>query len=744
MDNKFHQYYQMKKITILSILIVVISVNCNAQSTQFNLDFEKIEKNRPIDWKVFGSENYVVSIDTTISQNGNYSAVIEYSGGSTNFKAWAYHIPAKYQGTEIRLTGYIKTENVSAGYAGLWMRIDPRVAFDNMNNRGVIGTTDWEKYEIELELNPSNAKQIVVGGLLVGKGKMWIDNLQITIDGEPLEKTSTKKSSLTDKDNEFDKGSNVSFPELDNQLTINLELLGKIWGFLKYHHPAIAKGNYNWDYELFRILPKYINQEDSLNRDMILLDWIDDLGKIKECKTCKETPEDAFLKPDFNWINNSNISSELKQKLHYIYKNRHQGEQYYIAMAPNVGNPEFINENPYADMPYPDEGFRLLTLYKYWNMIHYFFPSKYLMNKNWTVVLKEYLPNFINAKNELEYELAVIQLIGDVQDTHANIWGGNNAIQEWRGKFYAPIHVRFIENKLVITDYYNPELKDDVGLQVGDVITKINGTSIEDIIKEKLPYYPASNYPTQLRDISQDILRSNSRTIQLSYIRDKSEITTELQLFSKKALNVYQWYPRNDFSKCYKLLDGNIGYITLKNIKKEDIEDIKKQFINTKGIIVDIRNYPSTFVVFTLGSYFVDTPTPFVKFTTGNTDNPGEFVFTKAIEIPNDLTSYNGKVIVIVNEFTLSQAEYTTMALRAGNNTTVIGSTTAGADGNVSPIYLPGGLRTLISGIGVYYPDGTQTQRVGIVPDIEVKPSVDGIKAGRDELLEKAIQLINE
>jgi C-terminal processing protease CtpA/Prc len=64
------------------------------------------------------------------------------------------------------------------------------------------------------------------------------------------------------------------------------------------------------------------------------------------------------------------------------------------------------------------------------------------------------------------------------------------------------------------------------------------------------------------------------------------------------------------------------------------------------------------------------------------------------------------------------------------------------ADGNVSPIFLPGGLRTMISGIGVYYPDGRETQRVGIVPDIVVKPTIEGILNGNDELLQKAVELI--
>jgi C-terminal processing protease CtpA/Prc len=100
--------------------------------------------------------------------------------------------------------------------------------------------------------------------------------------------------------------------------------------------------------------------------------------------------------------------------------------------------------------------------------------------------------------------------------------------------------------------------------------------------------------------------------------------------------------------------------------------------------------------------------------------------------------------VILVNEITQSQAEYTTMAFRAAPNVTVIGSTTAGADGNVSPIYLVGGIRTMISGIGVFYPDGKGTQRVGIIPDIVVDRTIEGIKNGKDELLEKAIEIINK
>jgi C-terminal processing protease CtpA/Prc len=109
---------------------------------------------------------------------------------------------------------------------------------------------------------------------------------------------------------------------------------------------------------------------------------------------------------------------------------------------------------------------------------------------------------------------------------------------------------------------------------------------------------------------------------------------------------------------------------------------------------------------------------------------------------PGKGPAYAGKVIILVNELSQSQAEYTTMAFRAVPGARVVGSTTAGADGNVSAITLPGNISTMITGLGVYYPDGRETQRIGIVPDVVVTPTIKGIRDGRDEVLEKAVQLI--
>ncbi|MFZ1790273.1 MAG: S41 family peptidase [Saprospiraceae bacterium] len=731
----------MKKLLVF--LLFLVSICCQSQiAGKFNLGFENKSKmdSLPDGWIKWGY--YPLAADD-MAHSGKSSGKIS-SSEDGSFGSIAYKIPANYKGDSIMLEGYMKIKEVKNGFAGLLLRVDGNgnvLGFDNMQNQNIQGTKDWEKYSITLDF-PRDAENIFVAGILSGKGEAWFDDFTLTIDGNNVQtlpeiKKEPSKASL---DKEFDKGSNIQISSLSLETNNNLELMGRIWGFLKYHHPQIAKGNYNWDYELFRILPKYMEAQNSDQREDLLIHWINSLGSIEKCTSCQSTVENAKIKPDLKWLDNLGLG--LKNKLLFVYENRSQESNYYVGLAPGIGNPEFKNENQYIMMTYPDDGFRLLSLYRYWNMINYFFPYKHLMDKDWNNTLGEYIPAFINARNELEYEMATIQIIGEIQDTHANLWGGADKIEAWKGTNYPSIHVRFMENQLVVTDYYKPEMSSIVGLKVGDVITKIDDVPISTIMEEKSKYYPASNLPTMLRDLSGDILRSNAPDIEINYLSEKGvEQKMTLKLYPKNEAAVYHWYKTSN-EKSYKKLSNQSGYITLQTIQAEDIPNIMVDFKDTKGIIIDIRNYPANFVPFSLGSFFVSHSTPFVKFTSGNISNPGTFTYSENLEIPSQDNTYKGKLIILVNELTQSQAEYTSMAFRAGPNTTIIGSTTAGADGNVSTILLPGGLRTMISGIGVYYPDGTETQRIGIIPDIVCKPTIAGIRAGKDELMEKAIEVI--
>ncbi|MDQ8003591.1 MAG: S41 family peptidase [Pedobacter sp.] len=85
-----------------------------------------------------------------------------------------------------------------------------------------------------------------------------------------------------------------------------------------------------------------------------------------------------------------------------------------------------------------------------------------------------------------------------------------------------------------------------------------------------------------------------------------------------------------------------------------------------------------------MGGNFVSEPPPFAKLAFGNSDYPGKFVFRDGAKITRDGNRYQGKLVVLVNENSQSQSEYQATVFKAVKNSVIIGSTTAGADSNVS------------------------------------------------------------
>jgi len=553
----------------------------------------------------------------------------------------------------------------------------------------------------------------------------------------------TDEGFKADRDTEeFSTGSKLSSSLFTESKTADLDLLGKVWGFLKYYHPAVAAGNYNWDFELFRILPRVLEAKNQKELNAILNKWVVSLGKLESAKE-EVVKQEIKIRPDFSWMDKKALGSELTLSLEEVRKAKRSSENYYIGRVANVLNAEFKHEQPYGAMNYHDEGLRLLCLYRYWNIIQYFFPYKNLIEEDWNKVLTEFIPKFVKADNELDYKLTVLALIARIHDTHANILGMDNTLSYYKGRKYTPIEIGFVENKAVVIDYFDKNRGERSGLKIGDVVEKINGSSVEEIVKEKLALTPASNYPTQLRDIARDLLRSNGFSISIEYWNGTEKLPAQLNAYNDWEINLYAKYQKKD--TCFKMIDKGIAYLYPGSVKNECLPKIISEIQKSKGLIIDFRCYPSDFIVFSLGEHLLPKATSFAKLSTGSITSPGLFTMTDEIKVGKDNPDFfKGKIIIIINETTQSSAEYHTMAFRTAPNATVIGSTTAGADGNVSQFMLPGLINTRISGIGVYYPDGKETQRIGIIPDFEVKPTIKGIKERKDEVLERAIKLINE
>ncbi len=727
---------------LILILTIIWSISCHAQSpnSKFNLDFEQnnLNNNLPDNWIKWG--NYEIKKDMVIFYSGKCSALIVSDKEGSSFGSIAYKIPANYNGNKILLTGYMKIEKVENGFAGLLLRVDSighPLAFDNMEKQKIAGTKDWTKYSITLPY-PKGADNIYVAGILSGKGKAWFDHLTLTIDGKDVQtfQKAEKTVSKFPMDKEFDNGSNFRLNAVNKKEIEKLYKLCKIWGFLKYHHPKIAKGEVNWDDELFRMLPKIYSQDFESE----ILKSIKALGSITKMGKEKVIAATIKIQPNTRWISDDSfLKKELSQELTKIDQSRREQSNYYISFAPVIRNPIFQNENLYPGMKWEDTGYRLLALFRYWNMIEYFFPYKNLIEEGWDEVLKEYIPKMVACHDELAYKLTILSLIGEIHDTHANMGQQDKSLNDFFGNKIVPLEVKFAENKVVIVKK-SDLLSSNLHINVGDIITEINGIKIEKIVAEKINYCPASNYTTKLRDVSKRLLRTNANSVVLTLENPTITYTETVNTVRSTAVRF-----QDAEVASHSEIGKKIGYIYPGTLKEGEIDEIMKSFRDKKGIVIDLRCYPSDFIVFRLGKYLMPEPTEFAKFTTTSLKTPGLFTFLEPLKVgEKNPDYYKGKVVILIDEKTQSQAEYTTMALRVAPKATVIGSTTAGADGDVSSISLPGNIRTMISGKGVYYPNGSETQRIGIVPDIEIKPTIARIREGKDEVLDKAIELINK
>ena len=511
----------------------------------------------------------------------------------------------------------------------------------------------------------------------------------------------------------------------------------KVWGFLKYYHPNVANGNFDWDEQLFKILPKVEEAKTDIEFSNVIEKWIASLGKVKAYKAEVSNEQiDYFDKNfDLSWTQNAVLfSKSLSQKLKFIEQNKIQGKQYYVEKGI-----EFTNEVEYDQFDDKDEKFRLLALFRFWNYVEYFFPYKYQMDQNWDSTLIEFLPRTINPVSESDYYLSLKEMSAKLNDTHALF--GANKLFDFFGRYFIPFKVKFIDNKAIVVGFENESLSKINDVKVGDVITKINGKSIGGLIKKNEKYIEGSNYAAILNNIDWTIFNGKTNTAEIEFIRN-----------DKTAIKTINWYDYKDLkinyennSEKYKFLENNIGYANLAVLTPDDVAAMMEQFKNSKAIIFDIRNYPRG-TNFEIAEYLNPEPKDFVKSIDADLSSPGRYIWRKEDTPCGKINPdyYKGNVILLVNEKSISHSEFTAMTLKVAPKTTIIGSQTSGTDGRNYRFQIIKGLWTSFTTYGVFYPDKKEVQRIGIVPDIEVKPTILGIQQGKDEVLERAILFAKE
>jgi hypothetical protein len=195
-------------------------------------------------------------------------------------------------------------------------------------------------------------------------------------------------------------------------------------------------------------------------------------------------------------------------------------------------------------------------------------------------------------------------------------------------------------------------------------------------------------------------------------------------------------------------LDGNIGYADLDRLTVSQVGEMFEQFKNSDAIIFDMRGYPNG-TAWAIAPYLAEKPEAGAALfecpmlLSPDEDGRQKYTFTQRIPPPRPhVRRYEGKTVMLIDERTISQAEHTGLFFEAANGTVFIGSNSNGANGDVTNFVVPGGIYLSFTGQSVRHADGRQLQRVGLVPHLEVTPTIEGIRAGKDEVLEAAIDYL--
>lgn len=516
-----------------------------------------------------------------------------------------------------------------------------------------------------------------------------------------------------------------------------LESLCKVWGFLKYYHPNVSKGQFNWDQQLFQKINELenINDKDQLNE--LYTEWIESLGKVEECKDCLNDNNKVYFLKNFDpgWMDDQQFFSEnVSQKLKFIENNRNIGENHYFGL--NGRKVYFRNENSYGSK-FTSKQIALLELFRYWNYVEYFFAYKYKTDQNWNDVLREMIPKFLAVDNDEKYHLTLAELVTKTDDSHAFLFSKLNSVNQY-GRKNVPVQYSYAEGKLVVTKIFPTIFNEENPLKTGDVIYDVEGLTIPQKINLFGKYLPASNSWGKINKSKYLFLYTNKDSLELKIERDGINLALKVKTYLQKE--IIRENPK--VPEKWKFLDDEkkIGYVNMGLIERSDLNDMFENLKNTESIIFDSRNYPNM-TILPLSRLLLPENKIYYEFIFPETNYLSKFYRRKNNIGRNNPDYYKGNVVILVNEVTQSQAETTVMMLKQHPKAKVIGGYTSGANGDVISFNIAG-LKTCFTGLGAYYPNGRETQRIGIIPDIIVRPTVKGIQQGKDEILERALEYL--
>ncbi len=365
-------------------------------------------------------------------------------------------------------------------------------------------------------------------------------------------------------------------------------------------------------------------------------------------------------------------------------------------------------------------------------MVRDYFYDPHYHGVDWNKIRKHYrrLLPYVHTRRELSILMA--EMVGELNASHQGVRGGDvhnvkkyavallgaQLKPDYKAGYYR--FTKIYKGDKANKRYRSPLDADYVKIKPGDYLIAINGHRVK----------ATENYLQYLVDKNRIkiTLLTNSEPSRKGAVETKF-----FPIVNDYALRLKEWTDKNT-----RLVDslshGKIGYMHLENMGGNDLNTFKKYFQDYRykeAIIIDVRYNGGGGIDPELIDMLERRP---YQITRERDSEP--------VERPDD--GFYGKVVVLCNEYSFSDAEVFPNGFHVRKLGTLIGKQTLGFVIAVSPYSLVDGGQIRKTFIGLWDVNGNQLEGRGAIPDITVENTPKDEIQGRDPQLLKAIEYLNQ
>jgi len=400
-------------------------------------------------------------------------------------------------------------------------------------------------------------------------------------------------------------------------------------------------------------------------------------------------------------------------------------------------------EKTYAGMRFPDLPYRQLAVIRFWSVIDAFYPYKDLMDRPWRDALPEFLARMEKVRDARGYVLALSEMAARLQDNHVRV-KGHPEIEAFLGEASLPLGLAGVEGRILVERLLAPA----EGVRVLDEVLEIDGVPVQEGLRRLEPFISIANPWTRDRNLARHLGKGPEGKEANIVLRGADGGIRTVTLKRSKAIRAFYSDSERD-GDTIRILPGNVGYADLEKLETSQVDALFEKVKDCPALILDMRGYPhgtAWALAPRLNVKGAEAAAAFFPTLISGTDSgdvdSASALFLQKLPRSEGKPLYRGKVIMLISETTQSQAEHTGLFLEAACSVTFVGSPTSGSNGDVTDVILPGGVAVSFTGQGVRHADGRQLQRVGLQPHLFAHRTVAGLRAGKDEVLERALQFI--